>query len=423
MTANELTPIISDLKDEFLSRKLNDWCDRTEEVLVDLNSSLAQVVIGVRRSGKSTLCQKIMRQNKVNCAYVNFDDERLSELSTGDLQTLLDVLYMTYGDFDYLILDEIQNIQGWPLFVNRLLRQNIHLLVTGSNAKLLSNDLMTHLTGRYCKIELYPFSFNEYCKIRGVDVISKSTKQKAFRKDSLLNYLNEGGLPELYRERNRRGYIQGLLEAMIHKDIAKRFGVRNVDVLQKEATYLIDNFAQEFKARQISEILGVSDHTVTKYYNYLKQAFLILGIPRFSFKSKERVSNEKFYVVDTAFLSNRESTFSSQNLGWRLENVIYVELLRRMRPLYKDIFYFRSRDFEVDFIITDGGHVEQLIQVCFDVSSEKTMRRELNGLSKGSVKFKCDKLTLITMHENGTVKTKEGKTVDIIDATDWLLTN
>jgi predicted AAA+ superfamily ATPase len=195
--------------------------ERREKQL-SLNSNLAQIVIGVRRSGKSTICEKYLRQNHVNFAYVNFDDDRLSSLKTEDFDIVLDALYQLYGDFKYLFLDEVQNIADWQLFINRLLRQKIHLFVTGSNSKLLSTELTTHLTGRHTKIELYPFSFREYGTMKKVELNSLSTKAVALRKKALSNdYLIEGGFPELLNETNKRGYIETLLNSIIKNDIAR----------------------------------------------------------------------------------------------------------------------------------------------------------------------------------------------------------
>ena len=167
--------VLSEQYQELSSQGKMEFCSRYEEELVDLDSNMAQVVIGVRRSGKSVLCYNVLKKHEKEFAYVNFDDERFEHLQSGDLNTLLEVLYKIYGDFKYLFLDEIQNVDGWHLFVNRLLRQRMHVLVTGSNAKLLSGELATHLTGRYEQIELYPFSFSEYCLCKGMDVRSNTT--------------------------------------------------------------------------------------------------------------------------------------------------------------------------------------------------------------------------------------------------------
>ena len=222
MTTQELLPIIADQKDEFLNEDFTGICSRDEEKLVDLKSRLAQVVIGVRRSGKSTLCRKVLREANVNAAYVNFDDERLENVQTSDLNNILEALYIVYENFDYLLLDELQNVDGWPLFVNRLLRQKMHLIVTGSNAKLLSNELTTHLTGRHHKITLFPFSFDEYSRVKEVDMKALTTKGQATIKRELSNYLMNGGMPEMLTESDPQGYIMGLLEAIIKRDICKR---------------------------------------------------------------------------------------------------------------------------------------------------------------------------------------------------------
>ena len=165
MNINEYAQIVADQKEELALINPKDLCSRKEERLFDIDSPLAQIVIGVRRSGKSTICHKVLKERNIPYAYVNFDDERLYRLESKDLNSLLEAIYMVYGDFQYLFLDEIQNIAEWFLFVNRLLRQKIHLVITGSNAKLLSSELSTHLTGRYNQIELYPFSFTECCRV------------------------------------------------------------------------------------------------------------------------------------------------------------------------------------------------------------------------------------------------------------------
>ena len=165
-------------KEEFETKKNMNVCSRAEESLINLNSNLAQVVIGIRRSGKSTLCMNVIKKSNINFAYVNFDDERFSSASSEDLNVILECLYKIYGDFNHLFLDEIQNIDSWHLFVNRLLRSGMHLLITGSNAKLLSGELATHLTGRYIQTELFPFSFKEYCQYKKINTSYSTTKEK-----------------------------------------------------------------------------------------------------------------------------------------------------------------------------------------------------------------------------------------------------
>jgi predicted AAA+ superfamily ATPase len=419
MDSLKLLTVFADQKEELQNNDMTQLCTRLEETQLSLTSNLAQVVIGVRRSGKSTLCEKFIRQNGVEFAYANFDDDRLANLNSEDFDQVLDALYQIYGDFKYLFLDEVQNITGWQLFVNRMLRQKVHLFITGSNSKLLSSELTTHLTGRHNKVELYPFSFYEYGMMKKVELKSLSTKSRALRKRALNEYLLEGGFPELMNEENKRGYIEALLNSIIKNDIAKRFKVRYVEVLRRLAEHLSDNFCQEFVASELAKTFGVSDHTIENYYSYLKEAFLLQGIHKFSYKSKERIRCEKVYVVDVAFVSERESTFSTENLGWRLENVVYIELLRRFRPQYTDVFYYRDQQCEVDFLIAKEGKVQQLIQVSYDISSEKTLRREISGLVKAAEMFKCENLLLINFDAEQDVE-KNGHTIHIVPAAEWL---
>ena len=278
---------------------------------------------------------------------------------------------------------------------------------------------MTHLTGRHNRINLYPFSFSEYCCILGVDTKSYSTKSRALRKNALERYLSEGGFPELITETNRVGYISGLLDAIVNTDIAKRFKVRHKEVLRRMATYLSDNYCCEFVSKNVAAEFGISDHTAENYYSYLKQAFLLIGVNKFSFKSKDRIRNEKIYIVDTALTTDKEGSIAGENLGWRLENVVCVELLRRYKPLFHDLFYYKSSSHEVDFVVTHGGRPVELIQVSYDISSPKTRNRELNGLLAGAKELKCDKLTLITFDAAETVKIN-GYTIEIVPAVDWL---
>lgn len=419
MTTEELARIIADQREEFLSEDMSTFCERLETSQLSANSSLAQVVIGVRRSGKSTLCTKFLLDNAVECAFVNFDDERLAALQTEDLNKLLAAIYIVYGDINAMFFDEIQNVESWPLFVNRLLRQRKRIFLTGSNSKLLSNELMTHLTGRHNKVELYPFSFAEFCRINAVDTTSITTKAIGLRQNALHRYLTTGGFPELQKEENPKNYIDGLFNAIIRNDIARRFKIRQEEVLRKMAAYLADNFAQEFSATSVSKMFGISNHTADKYFGYLKEAFLFVGVKKFSYKAIERVRNEKCYVVDVAMASERNDTFSLENLGWRLENVVCIELLRRYHHQYAEVFYYKEKSFEVDFLVAKNGMVQELIQVSYQITSEKTRQREINGLVQGAKKFNCRKLTLITFNTEEVIE-KDNETIHVVPATQWL---
>jgi len=422
MDLYEIVRILTDQKKELEKIDVNSLCPRREESQFELESPLAQVVIGVRRAGKSMLCLKALIQSGKKFAYVDFDDENLEGLQRSELNIVLEAAYMVYGDFDYLFLDEAQNVDGWHLFVNRLLRQKIHIVLTGSNAKLLGSDLATHLTGRYNEITLYPFSFEEFCRMKGLDAKDLSTKNQAFIKVAFDEYLRKGGFPETFNLKNQRGYVTSLMDAIIKKDIAKRFRIRYVDALRKMANYLVDNFCQNIVYETLAELFGFgSDHTAENYYSYLKQAFLLQGLNKFSFKSPERIRGEKAYLVDVAFQSDREGTLTTENLGYRMENIVYIELLRRYKKENVDIF-FHKNGYEIDFVTVDKTKILELIQVTCKMDTAKTRNRELGGLAKGYDQFKCGKLTLITLDERGNEVYNEAniKKVTIVD---WLLGN
>lgn len=212
----------------------------------------------------------------------------------------------------------------------------MHLFVTGSNSKLRSSELTTHLTGRHNKVELYSFPFAEYAAMSGVELRSLSTKSKALRKKALRGYLMDGEFTELQGERNKRGYIEALLNSIIKNDIARRFRLRQV--LRRMADCLAGNFCQEFVATDLAKQFGVSNHNYSELILLPKDAFLLPGIPKFCYKSLERVRNEKVYVMVVAFISECRGTFCTENTEWRQENVVYVEQLRRYRPEYAGVF-------------------------------------------------------------------------------------
>lgn len=418
---NDFVTIISDQKEELiLSPK---WVSRQKESAINLDSDLAQIVIGVRRSGKSTLCMKRLIESGVNFAYVNFDDERFLDLTSQELNNVLSALYRVYGNFTHLFLDEVQNVKGWHLFVNRLLRQGIKMILTGSNANLLSSELSTHLTGRYNQIELYPFSFSEFCDHHQTNKDSLSTKAQALRMRLLDIYMKKGGFPELLSGNSSDDYIPSLLHAILHKDICKRYKVRYPDVLERLANVLLDNYCQEISYTKMAKSLEVSSvHTIQRYIDYLSEAYLTCNAFKFSFKSMQRQTNRKAYAIDPTFILQRGNTIMLENKGWMIENIVYLELLRRYSKETQSIFYIRQSDFEVDFVVSESSHTLQLIQVTYNWinPSVKQLRRELGGLIKGSNLTQCNSLLLIIYDgQEGQIE-YEGKSISIIKAANWL---
>ena len=415
--------VLAEQQEEIKGYKPQKWVARKEEALFEFETKMAQVVIGVRRSGKSTLCHKVLMERGIRYGYVNLDDDRLADMKTEDLNTVLSCVYQLYGtDIPYLVLDEIQDVDGWYLFVNRLLRTDLHIFVTGSNAKLLSGELATHLTGRYNEIHLFPFSFSEYCQYHHIDTQGITTKAEAERKRAFMDYIHDGGFPEMQGLRNKRAYVQSLIEAILRKDIQKRFKIRNIEALRKLTHHLINNACQEINYDEMSGLLGIADKTAKKYIDYLGQAFLIQLLTRHSFKSKERVRNQKVYIVDAGLQGNRDNVLAQENLGWRLENVVYIELLRRSAQNFLDIYYHKPtpRAKEIDFVVCDQSKAVELIQVAYEIDSVKAYDRETSSLIKASAALSCNRLTLIAFTQTRDVEI-EGKTIHIISVLEWLL--
>ena len=337
--------IITEQKVECERLKYQNWIKRPEEELFEFETDMAQIVTGVRRSGKSTLCHRTLKSRGIRYAFLNFDDERLTDVDKNDLNTLLEGLYTVYGSFDTLFLDEVQNIEGWQLFVNRLLRMGKHLFVTGSNAKLLSSELSTHLTGRYNRIELFPFSFSEYCRYTQTATDDITTEGQGLLKRAFNEYMQMGGLPELLRLRNKRGYVNNLFDN--YKSLVRTFGIKSI-------------------------------HTVENYVDYMRRTYLLVGIHKFSFKSRLRIRNEKIYAIDNAFITMRADAMMGDNTGWCLENMVCIELLRRIRPQWLDLYYFKT-SYEVDFVVCNGNTPIHLYQVTVSMDDAKTRRREVGG--------------------------------------------
>ena len=422
MDIRHIETVLSDQKEELQHLMQQSFCRRAEEELIDLDSSMAQVVIGVRRSGKSTLCLNALKRSGVKFAYINFDDENLADIKAADLNPMLEVLYKIYGDFRHLFIDEIQNVDEWYLFVNRLLRRGMHVIITGSNAKLLSGELATHLTGRYMPIELYPFSFVEYCELNKVETTVRTTKATAFLRAAFDNYLHDGGFPELSKTRNHTTYIATLVESILERDIRQRFKMRYATAFFSMATHLLNIVPALVVTSSLSKLFGIkSDHTTENYIGYLKQAYLLVELRKFSPKSRLRVHDAKCYPIDIALMNKRPNAFAGENMGWRLECVVYIELLRRYGKEQKDIYYYLDQSNEVDFVVCQGNMPLEAYQVAFDIANPKTRQRELAGLNTAAKKLHCSELWLITDHDREEVTLPCGAVAHIVPAYEWLL--
>jgi len=422
MELNKLERIVLDQREELEALRAGNYCRRREESLIDLDSRLAQVVIGVRRSGKSTLCINALEHGGVAYAYVNFDDERLFDLNAADLDDVLEMLYKVYGNFTHLLLDEVQNVDGWHLFVNRLLRQQVHVVLTGSNSKLLSGELASHLTGRHHQIELLPFSFRDFCAYKKVAVSPLTTRNRGLLAAAFDEYMRLGGFPELLREKDVKGYIDSLLDNIIRQDIQKRFGIRYIDTLMNLAHHLLNESPKKFVKEKLQTLFDFrSSHTLGNYLSYLEQAYLLSAVRKYSAKSRQRVRNMKYYAIDVALMNQRKDAFAGANLGFRLETIVYLELRRRARYARQDVYYYETPRSECDFVVCDGNRALAAYQVSYDISNAKTYNREVSGCLAGAAGTHCEELYLLTYNEARPPIERDGHTIKVVPVWEWLL--
>lgn len=357
-----------------------------------LSSKQIKLITGPRRSGKST--QALMLLKNRNFAYLNFDDGKL--LNAWDEDLVTETLLQVYPGFEFLMLDEIQNLEGWDLWVSKLYRQGINMVITGSNAKLLSSEMATLLTGRYLQIEMLPFSLKEFCEW-------KNSADTAVIND----YLHNGGYPETLQSRElTQGYLSTLFDSTIWKDITQRHKVRNVEDLNNLAMYLLSNFSNPLSVNELAEAIGMSSVTTTKkFMGYLHEPYLFYYLPRYNNKLKlMNKAPQKTYVIDNGFVTAK-AFMVSENLGRLLENQVFIELLRRGYSTETTLFYYRSRnDKETDFVTRKGSHVDSLIQVCYDLSNERAMKREIDSIVECAGELNCQNLVIVTMNEERTIE-------------------
>lgn len=379
-------------RDELMARP---YLQRETKYNIDelLTNPLIKLITGPRRVGKSVFAL-LMLQGK-NFAYLNFDDNLL--LEHWDENLVMKMLDDVYPDYDYLLLDEVQNLTDWDLWINKLHRRGRNLIITGSNAKMLSSEMATVLTGRYLQIEMLPFSLEETMRWKNINPESKEQAAQAVA--AVDDYMRNGGYPETVQSRSiTKGYLSTLFDSILLKDVARRHNVRNTTDLYNLATYLLSNFCNPVSANDLASELGMSSVTTTKKFcDYLAEPYLFYYLPRFNNKMKlMKKAPSKVYVVDNGFVQSTAFNLS-ENLGRLLENQVFVELLRRGYVPGHTLFYYRTRnDKEIDFVTRKGTKVEQLIQVCYDMTSEKTRKRELDALVEAAEELHCDNLLVIT---------------------------
>src|SRR3989344_5712566 len=331
----ELSKIVRAQKKEILSA--NKSIDREKLEEVKILDSFAIIVSGVRRCGKSTLLRQIIKKVK-NFYYFNFEDPIAVGFELSDFQILEEVFKEEYGESDYYFLDEVQNIPKLELFVRSMLDRGKYLVITGSNASLLSKELGTRLTGRHLDYELFPFSFREFLKLKG----------KTPNIESFQEYFTKGGFPQ-YLKNEDAETLKDLFNDIINRDISARHKIRNLKSLKEMAVYLLTNVGKEFSYNSLKKTFNLgSVNSVISFISFFEDSYMLFTVPKFDYSYKKQVINpKKIYSIDNGF-SNANSASFSEDKGRMLENMAFINL----RKKHKEIFYFQEKG-ECDFVVKD----------------------------------------------------------------------
>ena len=403
-------------RDELMSRPyLMRRSNQDTDLL--LSSSLIKLITGPRRVGKSTHALLMLRDK--NFAYLNFDNYSL--LDAWDANLVMRMLDDVYPGYEYILLDEVQNLDGWDLWVSELYRLGKNLVITGSNARMLSSEMATVLTGKYLQLEMLPFSLEEFFDWNKLDLHFLNPEDKTNSLVLADDYLRNGGYPEVVASRQlTRSYLDTLFDSIVWKDVAKRHNVRNVTDLNNLAMYLVSNFCNPVSANDLTTELGFSSvNTTRKYMDYLHEPYLFYYLSRYNNKLKlMKKAPRKVYVVDNGFVTSKAFSLSD-NLGRLLENQVFIELVRRGYDVERTMFYYRSRnDKEVDFVLRKEAHIERLVQVCYDMSNPKTEKREVDSIVECAGELKCSNLVIVTDNDKRTIE-KDGYKIDVVPITEF----
>jgi len=402
MTLKEtLRSIVKSQKAELAT--LERGIEREELSKIDPKLPFAIVLSGIRRCGKSTILRQIMAKIK-NFYYFNFDDPRATNFKADDFQKLDEVFTEEYGKSDFYFFDEIQNAEKWELFVRKLIDSKKHVIITGSNASLLSRELGTRLTGRHLRHELFPFSFKEF--------LSFTEKKPGL--ESFDAYFLKGGFPE-YLATDRANVLQELFNDIIMRDIAIRYKLRNVKTLKELALYLLTNTGKEFSYNNLKKLFNLgSTNSIIAFISHFEDAYLIFTVPKFDYSFKKQLVNpKKVYSIDNG-LSNVNSASFSEDKGRMLENLVFITL----RNKNKEIFYFKGKN-ECDFVIKEKAKIIQAIQVCYSID-EDNKDRELNGLLEALKELKLQQGFILTYNQEEEI-TINNKKIKIMPLWKWLM--
>ena len=336
------------------------------------------VLSGVRRCGKSTLLHEIRSTQNESDYFFNFDDERVLKFTVNDFQILTELLIELFGTQNTYYFDEIQNIEGWERYIRRLRDYGSKVFITGSNASMLSRELGTHLTGRYVRKELFPFSFKEFLRFKGVDHPETgllSTNEKSLIKGQFNVYFESGGFPAYLKSGNKE-YLKSLYESILYRDVMVRNNLTNEKELLELVYYFSSNVGKLMSYNSLAKVVGVKNaSTISNYIAFLQDSYLIFMVNKYDVSLKKQMQNaKKGYLIDLGLLRTLAFHHTEDN-GRLLENLVFLELKRRGKEIY-----YHNQKRECDFVIKEKTKIVEAIQVSWSIEDEFTYKREMAGL-------------------------------------------
>lgn len=386
---------------------------------IKLASGYAAVISGIRRTGKSTLLRQLIadlparlvsneserasKADKAEFNYLNFEDVRIFGFDIKDFKRLEEI-FSSGGNYDLYFFDELQNVDGWERYIRTLLDKKKTVVITGSNASLLSRELGSKLTGRHVRYELFPFSYKETLSFR-------KTKPSL---QSFEDYLYNGGMPEHLKLQNEM-LLQELFNDIIARDITVRYNLRNPKLVKELALYLLSNVGKEFSFQRLRKMYDLgSVNTVISLIGYYEDSYLLFTIPQFDFSLRKRlVSAKKVYAIDTGLIRANSASFT-QDKGRLLENIVFIHLKR----LGREVFYFKKNN-ECDFISRDTKKKLGLYQVCFELN-EDNKDREINGMLAAMEYTKLKTGTILTLNQSDELEFDK-KIINVKPVWEWLM--
>lgn len=394
----------------YVQRYIADEWLQTSEILI---------ISGIRRCGKSVLMQQIRDRLVEKDFFFNFDDERLANFKLDDFQKLQECFVELFGEQHTYYFDEIQNIEGWERFVRRLYNAGNKIIITGSNARMLSRELGTHLTGRYIQVEIYPFSFQEYLAMNEIPVNAKTlytTTGRATMVKSFVKYMECGGFPKFLQD-GSVSYLTALYESIIYRDILTRNGLTNEKEMLEMMFYLASNATKRVTYSSLGKVVGIQHpDTIKNYLEYIQQTYLISQLFRYDPSvKKQMMSPKKIYFVDNAIIK-RIGFNATENNGVFLENLVFIELKRRGW----DVYYYADKK-ECDFIVRKGLHISDAYQVTLKMDSPQTREREIAGVREAMQAYSLSKGYILTFEGKETINFDDGTIVEVVPVWEWIL--